>query len=70
MSAKLVMGNWKMNGSLASNRKLVQAMLQDRRINRAGVALASPHAYLLQLADLLQMSPVALAGMLAPRQRD
>lgn len=62
MSAKLVMGNWKMNGSLASNRKLVQAMLQDRRINRAGVALASPHVYLLQLADLLQMSPMALAA--------
>ena len=62
MSAKLVMGNWKMNGSLASNRKLVQAMLQDRRINRGGVALASPHVYLLQLADLLQISPVALAA--------
>ena len=62
MSAKLVMGNWKMNGSLASNRKLVKAMLEDRRINRAGVALAAPHVYLLQLADLLQMSPMALAA--------
>jgi len=62
MAAKLVMGNWKMNGSLASNRKLVKAMLEDRRINRGGVALASPHVYLLQLADLLQMSPMALAA--------
>jgi triosephosphate isomerase len=62
MAAKLVMGNWKMHGSLASNRKLIHAMLQDRRINRAGVALASPSVYLLQLVDLLQMSPVALAA--------
>lgn len=62
MSAKLVVGNWKMNGSLASNRKLVKAMLEDARINRPGVALASPHVYLLQLADLLQMSPVDLAA--------
>lgn len=62
MSAKLVVGNWKMNGSLASNRKLVKAMLEDARINRPGVALASPHVYLLQLADLLHMSPVDLAA--------
>jgi len=62
MSNKLVMGNWKMNGSLASNRKLIKSMLEDRRINRSGVALASPHIYLLQLAQLLQTSPVALAA--------
>lgn len=62
MSAKLVVGNWKMNGSLASNRKLVKAMLEDRRINRTGVALASPTVYLLQLADLLHMSPIKLAA--------
>lgn len=62
MTAKLVVGNWKMNGSLASNRKLVKGMLEDRRINRAGVVLASPFAYLLQLADLLQLSPMALAA--------
>jgi len=62
MAAKLVMGNWKMNGSLASNRKLVRAMLEDRRVNRAGVALAAPYLYLLQLADLLHMSPIALAA--------
>jgi triosephosphate isomerase len=62
MAAKLVMGNWKMNGSLASNRKLVTAMLEDRRINRSGVALAAPHVYLLQVTDLLQTSPIALAA--------
>jgi triosephosphate isomerase len=62
MTAKLVVGNWKMNGSLASNRKLVKGMLEDRRINRRGVALASPFVYLLQLADLLQLSPMDLCA--------
>ena len=52
MSAKLVMGNWKMNGSLASNRKLVKAMLEDRRINRAGVALAAPTIAIFTLAPV------------------
>lgn len=62
MSGKLVIGNWKMHGSLASNRNLVRGMLEDWWINRKGVALASPHIYLLQLADLLEYSPVALAA--------
>jgi triosephosphate isomerase len=62
MPAKLVVGNWKMNGSLASNRKLVKAMLEDARINRPGIALASPYVYLLQLADLLHMSPIDVAA--------
>jgi triosephosphate isomerase len=62
MSGKLVMGNWKMNGSLASNRKLINAMLGDKRINREGVALAAPHAYLMQLTDLLEASPIDAAA--------
>lgn len=62
MARTLVIGNWKMNGSLASNRKLVLGMLEERTINRSGVALACPTVYLLQLADLLQLSPIALAA--------
>jgi triosephosphate isomerase len=62
MSAKLVMGNWKMHGSLDANRQLLAAMLQDHRINRAGVALAAPMVYLPQLAALLRDSPIALAA--------
>ncbi|TDR76615.1 triose-phosphate isomerase [Paludibacterium purpuratum] len=62
MSGKLVMGNWKMNGRLDSNRKLIKAMLEDAHINRDGVAIAAPHAYLMQLSDLLAASPMAIAA--------
>jgi len=62
MSDKLVIGNWKMNGSMMSNRNLVAAMLEDRRINRSGVALAAPHVYLLQVAGLIHAGNLALAA--------
>lgn len=60
--SRLVIGNWKMHGNLAENRRLVTAMIEDARINRAGVALASPHIYLLQLAGLLQHTHIDLAA--------
>jgi len=62
MQSKLVLGNWKMNGRLAANLALVQAMLADPDINRAGVGIAAPYPYLAQLGELFAGSQIALAA--------
>lgn len=59
MSKKLIAGNWKMNGSLAANEVLVQAMLAGIGQPSAEVALCAPAPYLAQLQALLQGSPIA-----------
>ena len=59
MSKKLIAGNWKMNGSLAANEALVQAMLAGIGQPPAEVALCAPAPYLAQLQALLQGSPIA-----------
>jgi triosephosphate isomerase len=59
----LIAGNWKMHGSLADSRKLVDAL-------RAGVApgasatmlLCPPYVYLPPVRDWLQGSPIALGA--------
>jgi triosephosphate isomerase len=63
MKKKLIVGNWKMNGSLAANEALVQAL-------RAGwpaaadcdVAVAVPSPYLAQVQSLVDASGIALAA--------
>ena len=59
MSRKLIAGNWKMNGGLAANEALVQAMLAGIGQPAADVALCAPAPYLAQLQSLLQGSPIA-----------
>ena len=59
MNKKLIAGNWKMNGSLAANEALVQAMLAGIGQPSADVALCAPAPYLAQLQALLQGSPIA-----------
>lgn len=59
MSKKLIAGNWKMNGSLAANEALVQAMLAGIGQPPAEVALCAPAPYLAQLQALLHGSPIA-----------
>jgi triosephosphate isomerase len=59
MSKKLIAGNWKMNGSLAANEALVQAMLAGIGQPSADVALCAPAPYLPQLQALLQGGPIA-----------
>lgn len=58
MSKKLIAGNWKMNGSLAANEVLIQAMLAGIGQPSADVALCAPAPYLAQLQSLLQGSPI------------
>jgi triosephosphate isomerase len=57
MTKKLIVGNWKMNGSLATNAGLLQAMLaglNDDAVAVADVALCASSPYLAQLQTLLQ----------------
>ena len=58
---KLIAGNWKMNGSLAANQSLVQAMLDGLQgvAPAAEMALCAPAPYLAQLQQLLAASPIA-----------
>jgi triosephosphate isomerase len=58
---KRIVGNWKMNGSLASNQTLVQAMLSgiDAYSSEVELALCVPAPYLAQLQGLLAGSPMA-----------
>lgn len=59
MNKKLIAGNWKMNGSLAANQALVEAMLAGIGQPAADVALCAPAPYLAQLQGLLHGSPIS-----------
>ena len=53
MSAKLIAGNWKMNGSLGSNKGLLEEILAGvmARAPVCGVAVCVPFPYFVQLQD-------------------
>ncbi|MDP2825256.1 MAG: triose-phosphate isomerase [Sulfuritalea sp.] len=58
MRAKLVAGNWKMHGSLATNLGLLQAV-RDGAKGRAEVVVCVPYPYLAQAQAALDGSSVA-----------
>jgi triosephosphate isomerase len=58
-----VAGNWKMNGGLAANQKLVIGLLESLRVSCAAkVALCVPYPYLEQVSRLLAGSTLALGA--------
>jgi triosephosphate isomerase len=58
--SRLVAGNWKMNGSRASNGALLDALLAELgREAAVAVALCPPYPYLEQLAGRLAGTPIA-----------
>jgi len=60
MRVKLVIGNWKMNGSLASNQALLAALVPALKpLDRAQYAVCAPFPYLAQVRDALRGSRVA-----------
>ena len=60
MRRKLVVGNWKMYGRLASNQALLEAILAGvRGLRGADYAVCVPYPYLAQAQSLLQGSNVA-----------
>lgn len=59
---KLIAGNWKMNGSLAANAALVEALLANAGPWKCDVALCVPAPYLSQLQALSKASPLLLGA--------
>ena len=63
MRVKFVAGNWKMNGSLASNEALLRVLVPVfAEISGADFAVCPPYTYLSQVQRLLQGSGVTLGG--------
>lgn len=58
---RLVLGNWKMHGSAASNRALISDLLAARHELKPHVHLGvcAPFPYLAQLSELLAESPIS-----------
>jgi len=60
---KLVVGNWKMHGSRASNAELIAGLLAadlSATAPRADVAVCPPFVYLADVADALKGSAIAV----------
>ncbi|MDH3288861.1 MAG: triose-phosphate isomerase [Betaproteobacteria bacterium] len=63
MRAKLVAGNWKLNGSLAENQALLKAILPPLALLKgADFAVCVPFPYLAQAQQALQGQTVALGA--------
>jgi triosephosphate isomerase len=60
MSKKLIVGNWKMNGSLAANQELLKALLAGSQAPDCDVAVCVPSVYLAQCQALLVGSRIDL----------
>lgn len=60
---KMVIGNWKMNGSSAANATLLRSMLPViSRFAGVEIAICPPYPYLTTVADLLDDSDVSLGA--------
>lgn len=63
MRSKLVVGNWKLNGSVAGNEALLKSLLRDiPQGGSAGCAVCAPYPYLAQLQGMLRGSAIAWGG--------
>ncbi len=60
MHRKLVVGNWKMHGTLEQNKKLLSAVIAGLRgYDNADYAVCVPHPYLFQAQSMLQGSNIS-----------
>jgi triosephosphate isomerase len=60
MREKLIVGNWKMHGSLKENSALLQALLPSvSGLRNTAVAVCVPFPYLAQARELLRNTPIA-----------
>ncbi len=63
MRRLLVVGNWKLNGTLSSTKELLTGVLGGMsEVTAADVGVCPPYPYLLPAAELLQGSAVALGA--------
>ena len=61
-SKQLIAGNWKMNGSLAANASLLEALKQGVGTPACDVAVCVPAPYLAQVQTLVAGSPLTLGA--------
>lgn len=59
---RLIAGNWKMNGAMAANASLVEAVLAGMPASPCAVAMCVPALYLAQVGGLLQGKTIALGA--------
>jgi triosephosphate isomerase len=59
---QLIAGNWKMNGGLAANQTLVDALLQGLESPECDVAVCVPAAYFSQMQALLEKTAIKLGA--------
>lgn len=59
---KLVVGNWKMNGSLAGNAQLLRGLAENPPVDAVEVAVCPPYVYLGQAASALEGCGVMLGA--------
>jgi triosephosphate isomerase len=62
MKKKLIAGNWKMNGSLAANESLLQAVLDGSKGMNCQAAVCVPAAYLAQVQAILAGQSLVALG--------
>ncbi|HZV62630.1 MAG TPA: triose-phosphate isomerase [Methylophilaceae bacterium] len=63
MRRKLVVGNWKMHGSLVKNEALISSLIAGLRdLENADYAVCVPHPYLFQAQQRLQGTNIAWGG--------
>jgi len=62
MKQKLIVGNWKMNGSLAANQALLRGVLDGLEGLRVNAAVCAPAVYLPQLQTILKDQGVLAWG--------
>jgi triosephosphate isomerase len=60
MTKKLIVGNWKMNGSLAANEALIKGLLAGINKASCGIAVCVPSVYLAPCQALLKGSAIDL----------
>lgn len=60
MRRKLVVGNWKMNGNLAQNKRLLEALVRGLRdVGHVDIAVCVPYPYLFQAQEMLSHTNIA-----------
>ncbi|MCK5871184.1 MAG: triose-phosphate isomerase [Methylococcales bacterium] len=62
MRQSLIMGNWKMNGSLESAKSLCSAIMEGLKADDTGIAVCAPYVYLPTLQDLTANSTLSVGA--------
>jgi triosephosphate isomerase len=70
MSRALVIGNWKMNGSLAFSEELLTGLLAEQQRFSAAVAVCPPYPYIAKVAELLAGSAIAYGAQNVSEQAE